>query len=242
MYPRRTENVEPWGLRPRLLSPELIRSKEVWLLTDSGAPIYRKQKNKNVKPDNYLNNDDCAHPWKNLITGCESGAGWVKWAASLSEFVAEYGRIMERCPDGKKRFPSHVTVVLIDNLNGPGADYEVNEARKSEEKRTSMTKFRNNVEAQAAIDKVMEPIDCLKSAVYCQTAPAKHWGMSAEVDKIADDIRRRTREKNIATLDATQVWRSIKGFIGPDSLVAKPGENASEAESDNNVVHWHRYI
>ena len=235
------EDVESRGLRPRLLSPDLILSKKVLLLTDAGALTYRKQKSKNVKPDNYLNNDGCAHPWKNPITSCESGAGWVKWAASLSELVTENGSIMERCPDGKKRFPSHVTVIVVDNLNGSGADYEVNEAKKSEEKRTSMTKSRNNVEAQAAIDELMEFIDCFKLAVYCQTAPAKHWGMSAEVDKIADDICRRAREKNIATLDAIQFWRSIKGFMGPDSLEVKLGENAGEAKSDDNVVHWHHY-
>ena len=160
------ENVESRGLRPRLLSGDLNRSRKVLLLTDSGALIYRKQKRKNVKPDSYLNNNDCAHPWNNLITGCESGAGWIKWAASLSEFVAEYGSIMERCPDGKKRFPSHVTVIVIDNLNGSGADYEVNGAKPSKEKRTSMTKFQNNVEAQAAIDELMELIDCFESAVY----------------------------------------------------------------------------
>ena len=161
-----------------------------------------------------------------------SVAGWVKWAALLSEFVAECGSIMERCPGGKKRFPSHVTVIVIDNLNGSGADYEVNEAKLSEEKKTSMTKFRNNVQAQAAIDELVELIDCFKSAVYCQTAPAKHWGMPAEVDKIADDVRRRARENNIAMLDATQFWRSIRGFMEPDSLEVKPGENAGEAQSD----------
>ena len=235
------ENVEPWGLRPRLLSPKLVRMKKVLLLTDSGAPIYRRKKNTSVKPDNYFNNDGCAHPWKNITTSCECGAGWVKWAASLNTFVAEYGGIMERCPDGKKRFPSHVTVIVIDNLNGSGADNAVNEEKKSEEKRTSMRKFLNNVETQAAITELMELIDCFKSAVYCQIAPAKHWGMTAEVDKIADYVRQKARAKNIATLDATQSWLSIKGFMGPGSLDSKPGENAGKAEGDKNVIHWRHY-
>ena len=66
--------------------------------------------------------------------------------------------------------------------------------------------------------------------------------MPAEVDKIANDVRRRAREKNIATLDAMQFWRSIKGFLGPDFLEVKPGENAGEAQSDNSVAHWHHYV
>ena len=161
------EDVESWGLRPRLISADLIRSKKVLLLMDSGALIYRKQKSKHVKPEAYLNNTDCAHPWKKLITSCESGAGWIKWAAPLSKFVAEYGSIMEMCPDGKKRFPFHVTVVVIDNLNGSGANCESEEAMLTEEKRTSMTKFQNDVVAQAAIDEMLELIDCFKSAVCC---------------------------------------------------------------------------
>ena len=203
------ENVESWGLRPRLLSPKPTRMKKVLLLTDSGALIYQGKKSTSVKPENCLNNDECTHPWKNIITSCESGAGWAKWAALFRKFVAEDGGIIETCPDGKKRFPSHVTVIVIDNLNGSGADYAANEENMSEEKRTSMTKFLKNVEMQAATTELMELVDCFKSAVYCQTAPAKHWGMTPEVDKIADYVREKAREKNIATLDATQFWPSF---------------------------------
>ena len=105
---------------------------------------------------------------------CECGADWARWAASLNQFVTEYGEIMETCPDGKRRFPSHVSVIVTDNLNGSGIDYAENEEKRDEDKRTSMTKFLNNVVQQAAITELMDLIDCFRSAVYCQTAPARH--------------------------------------------------------------------
>ena len=150
---------------------------------------------------------------------------------------------MEVCPDWKKRFPFHVTVIVIDNLKGTGANYESEEAKLSGEKRTSMTKFMSDVVAQAAIEEMLDLFDCFKSAVYCQTAPAKHWGMPAAVDDIANNIRQRARGKKIATLDTTQLWRSIKDFM--ESLdtnkAVKPGENAGEFQVGNNVVHWHHH-
>ena len=238
------ENVELWGLRLRLLGEELIRSKKILLLTDSGAIIYRRGKDKHVKPESFLNHPDCTHPWTNIITSCESGAGWANWAASLSVFIGKCGSIMEVCPDGKKRFPSHVTMVVIDNLNGTGANYESEEANLSDEKKTPMTKFMSDVVAQAAIEEMLDFIGYFKSAIYCQMAPAKHWGMPAAVDDIANNIRQRARAKKIATLDATHFWRSIKDFMGSESLdtkVVKPGENAGEAQVGNNAVHWHHY-
>ena len=69
---------------------------------------------------------------------------------------------MEKCSDGKRRFPFHVSVVVIDNLNGSGADYAVNEEKKSEEKRTSITNFMNNVVQQAAITEPMDLIGCFR--------------------------------------------------------------------------------
>ena len=36
------ENVESWGLRPKLPAPQLIRKRKVLLLADSGAMIYRR--------------------------------------------------------------------------------------------------------------------------------------------------------------------------------------------------------
>ena len=78
--PQTHENVELWGLRPRLPGEELIRSKKILLLTDSGAIIYRRGilKNKHEKPESFLNHPGCTHPWTNIITSCESGAGWAK--------------------------------------------------------------------------------------------------------------------------------------------------------------------
>ena len=102
-------NEELWGLRPRLLGEGFIRSKKVLLLTDPGAIIYRRGKNKHVKPEAFPNHPDCTHPWTNIITSCESGAGWAKWAASLSVFIDRYGSTPSwRCaPTG--RSVSHFT-------------------------------------------------------------------------------------------------------------------------------------
>ena len=91
---------------------------------------------------------------------------------------------------------------------------------------------------------MLDFIGCLKSAIYCQMAPAKHWGLPAAVDEIANNIRQRARDMNIATLDATPFWRSIKEVMGPGSLDTKavePGENAGEAQVGNNAFHWHHY-
>ena len=172
---------------------------------------------------------------------CECGADWARWAASLNKFVTEYGKIIETCPDGKRRFPFHLSVIVIDNLNGSGADCAENEERRDEDKRTSMTKFLYNVVQQAAITELMDFIDCFRSAVYCQTVPARHWGMTEEVDQIADYVREKARKSNIATLDATQFWTSIKPFMGPASLKVKFSDNAGVTEGDENVVHWHHY-
>ena len=52
------ENRESWGLRPKLLALEIIRRQKVFVLSDSGAMIYRRpgQKQSKVKTGNYLNN------------------------------------------------------------------------------------------------------------------------------------------------------------------------------------------
>ena len=135
-------------------------------------------------------------------------------------------------------------MIAIDNLNGTGANYESEEAKLRDEKKTSMTKFMSDVVAQAAIEEMLDLFDCFKSAVYCQTAPAKHWGMPAAVDDIANNIRQRARAKKIAMLDTTQFWRSIKDFMGPGPLDTKAvelGGNAGEAQVGNNATHWHHY-
>lgn len=56
--------------------------------------------------------------------------------------------------------------------------------------------------------------------------------MSEAADEIAMNIRQGARQKDIATLDATQFWASIKEFRGTESVDANKGEN---------VAHWHHY-
>ena len=88
-----------------------------------------------------------------------------------------------------------------------------------------------DVVKQAAVDELIEHLDSFKSALYCQTAPAKHWGMPEAVNEIAANIRQRMRKQKIATLDATQFWVSIKAFMGKEQLSnpnAADGDNAGE--------------
>ena len=243
------ESVESWGLGPRLPTPQFIRKRKILLLTDPGAMIYRRPPKKGtpnkVKPDKYLNNDTCTEPWSNIIANYEvGGADWARWADFFQYFVTKHGGLMERCPDGKNRFPSHVSVIVLDNLNGTEVGYASQEASKDMEQRTTLDKFLNDVEKQSAIAQLMVLLDQFRSVVYCQTAPARHWGMPGVVDQIADHIRKLARESKIATLDATQFWSSIKPFMGPAQLPpidAKHSEGAVVAESDENVVNWHHY-
>ena len=98
---------------------------------------------------------------------------------------------MEKCSDGRKRFTSHVSVIVIDNLNGSGADYAWSEEKKKDnDKQTTLDKFLNDVEKQSAIAELMALLDQCRSAVNCQTAPARHWGMPEVVDQIADHVRK----------------------------------------------------
>lgn len=231
------EDVEKWGLRPRLLCTDLIRKRIVILLTDSGALIYRPNKNK-VAPRSYLRtNNSLSNPWEQLLVSCESGAKWTTWTTTLSAFIAEHGRIMEKCSDGKSRFPCHISVIVLDNLNGTNADYESKESLRSEDQRTTFDGFKADVVKQAAVDELIENLDSFKAALYCQIAPAKHWGMPEAVDSIAGHIRQRMRTKNIATLDATQFWASIKPFLGKEQL-SKP--NAAGGDNTGET-HWHHY-
>ena len=220
------EDVESWGLRPRLPSPHFIRKRKIFLLTDPGAMIYRRPPKKGtpnkVKPDKYLNNDTCTEPWSNIIANYEvGGADLARWADFLQRFITRHGGIMEKCPDGKKRFPSHLSVIVIDNPNGPGVGYASEEANKDKDQRTTLDKFLNDVVKQSPIHQPRALFDQFRSAVYCQTAPARHWGMPEVVDQIADHIRKLARESKIATLDATQFWSSIKPFMGPAHAIGR---------------------
>ena len=46
------------------------------------------------------------------------GATWADWATYLEKFVEDYRHLMEICPDNVKRFPAHISVIVLDNLNG----------------------------------------------------------------------------------------------------------------------------
>ena len=50
--------------------------------------------------------------------------------------------------------------------------------------------------------------------------------MPKVVDNIAKDIRNQAKGMNIATLDATQFWTSIKPFMGPEQLSPIAGVRA----------------
>ena len=108
------ENVESWGLRPKLPAPEIIRRRKVIVLSDSGSMIYRrpgkKKKAVNVKPGHYLNNDSCSDPWTNITASYEvGGADWTTWSTFLQKFVDEYGTRMEKCPDGTTVSGAHLS-------------------------------------------------------------------------------------------------------------------------------------
>ena len=216
------ESVESWGLRPRLPTPQFIRKQKILLLTDSGAMIYRRPPKKGtpnkVKPDRYLNNETCTEPWSNIIANYEvGGADWARWADFLQLFVTKHGALMERCPDGENRFPSCVgdrarqkweVTKVGSHLNVTEVGYASQEASKDVEQRTMLDKFLNDMEKQSAITQLMALLNQFRSAIYCQTAPARHWDMPEVVDQIADHIRELARKSKIATLDATQFWSS----------------------------------
>ena len=140
-----------------------------------------------------------------------------------------------------------------DNKCQDGGD-QSEEEKKNEDQRTTLDKFRNDVEKQDAISHFIALLDQFRSAIYCQTAPAEHWGMPKVVDGIAKDIRDQARATNIATLDASQFWTSIKAFTGPEQLPPVSGvkseeppvagvesEDACETKPDENVVNWHHF-
>ena len=70
------EEVESWGLRPKLPDPEIIRKREVILLSDSRSLVYRKNGNK-VKPETFLSNDSNS-PWSNIIAPEKVGGGMAR--------------------------------------------------------------------------------------------------------------------------------------------------------------------
>ena len=148
-----------------------VRHNKTHFLSDSGALLHQKG-GKNVKPQSYVTHHGCTDPWPNLVASCVGPDDWTTWAQALREYTAEYGHIMESCADNEKRFPSHVILVVMDNLNGVKADHGSEEARWSDERKTSMNKSLSDVVSEFAIDGMLDHIGSFKSAIYCQTAPA----------------------------------------------------------------------
>ena len=158
----------------------------------------------------------------------------------------DHGSIMELCPDNVKRFPAHISVIVLDNLNGSGLDYTVNENKKKAENRITLEGFKEDFAKQEAGNRFMGLLDQFRSALYCQTALANHWGMPEVTNQIADFVREKARKMNIATLSASQIWTSIKAFKGKDQMstageVKTESENACGSKPDEDVIDWHHY-
>ena len=175
------------------------------LLSDSGSLIYRKNKNK-VKPASFLSSDP-NYPWSNIMApDIVGGAAWADWVTFLEKFVGEHGHLKELCPDKVKRFPAHISVIVLDNLNGTGIYDKRHENKKKEEDRPTLQKFLDDFAKKDETDRLMGLLDQFRSALYCQTASAEHWGMPDAVNEIANHLRQEARDKNIATLSADQFW------------------------------------
>ena len=111
------------------------------MLSDSGSLIYRKNKNNKVKPVKFLGSDP-TYPWSNIMApDIVGGAAWADWVAFLETFVEEHGHLKELCPDKVKRFPAHISVIVLDNLNGTGIDHKWHEDKKKAEDRPTLQRF-----------------------------------------------------------------------------------------------------
>ena len=132
--------------------------------------IYRRPDKKNksakAKPGEFLNNNSSTDRWHNIMANYEvGGATWPTWSVFLEKFITECRERMELCPDGTKRFPAHISVIVLDNLNGTNLDYASQEEMKKEEQRTMFDKFKKDVEKQDAISHIMSLLDQFRSAV-----------------------------------------------------------------------------
>ena len=236
------DEVESWGLRPKLPPPEIIRKRKVILLTDSGSLIYRGKKK--IKPAKFLNNEA---EWSNILApDVVGGAAWSDWVTYLEKFVTNYSHLMELCPDNVRRFPAHISVIVLDNLNGTNIYDKSQENKKKEEDRHTLKKFLDNCKMTDETDRLMGLLDQFRSALYCQTATAEHWDMPEVVDQIANHLRKKAREKKIATLSSGQFWASIQAFRGKDQLNTSVGaetgsENASGSRPVGDSYAWHHY-
>ena len=108
---------------------------------------------------NFLSTDP-EDPWINIMAPDKvGGAEWLDWALFLEKFIVDYGSLMERCPDDVKRFPAHISVIVLDNLNGSGVDYtsvEENKKEVKEGKRVTFDKFNNDIGKQDATIRLLD--------------------------------------------------------------------------------------
>ena len=142
------------------------------------------------------------------------------------------------------RFPAHISVIVLDNLNGTNIDDNLQENKKKEENRLTLKRFLANYKMTDETNRLMELLDQFRSALYCQTAPAEHWDMPEVVNQIANHLRNKAREKKIATLSSGQFWASIQAFRGKDQLNTNVGaetgsENASGSRPVGESYAWH---
>ena len=174
------------------------------------------------------------------------GAAWSDWVTYLEKFVEDYRHLMELCPDNVRRFPAHISVIVLDNLNGTNIYDKSHENKKKEEDRHTLKKFLDDCKKTDETDRLMGLLDQFRSALYCQTATAEHWDMPEVVDQIANHLRKKAREKKIATLSSGQFWASIQAFRGKDQLNTSVGaetgsENASGSRPAGDSYAWHHY-
>ena len=211
-------------------------------MTDSGSLIYRGQKK--TKPAKFLNNEA---EWSNILApDIVGGAAWSDWVTYLEKFVTDYSHLMELCPDNVRRFPAHISVIVLDNLNGTNINDKSQENKKKEEDRHTLKKFLDDCKKTDETDRLMGLLDQFRSALYCQTATAEHWDMPGVVDQIANHLREKAREKKIATLSSGQFWASIQAFRGKDQLNTNVGaetgsENASGSRPVGESYAWHHF-
>ena len=93
------------------------------------------------------------------------GAEWLDWVVFFEKFIVDHGSIMELCPDNVKRFPAHISVIVLDNLNGTGIDYAYNENKKKAENRPTLKGFEEDFVKRDVIDRLMGLLDIQVSAL-----------------------------------------------------------------------------
>ncbi len=114
------ENVEKFGPRPILTSPDDVRSTHVLILGDSGSHIYNAhiKSPRNIQaflrgttpaPEAQCQIDYKAVPqtWSNLTAVSICGSGWPDWIIGLKTAYEDFDKagLIETDYDGKRRVP-----------------------------------------------------------------------------------------------------------------------------------------